>query len=375
MTKKTRQTSSMSITAEPLDEFIGDCAACKFPSRVTVKNVRGDHTTINCLRCPSETIDAGRIYGITSQASCDPMCQSAIGSSCVCGCGGLNHGKGWSVVTGEASEIAVKLFMQRTKRVQQRAEKKAADKQQQRRDVQQEFAKWFDSLTVEGKRIIEFIRNVDNLNAYGITSEFVHDIHNRVSEFKPYVDEDVIKFARPLTERQYDALRNMIRRTWDRVAEEAVERPTLKFVPEGRYEVRGEIISARYDSVSRGPFRQPIEKLKILVKCDGFKLWGVCPDELTVLDENNDMIQGLHVAFTATVKRSDRDESFGFFKISKNARLIDELSVPQSAPVVKTVKNDAKGVGQSSASRSSHADCTHEATKAARAKCRRERSA
>jgi hypothetical protein len=61
----------------------------------------------------------------------------------------------------------------------------------------------------------------------------------------------------------------------------------------------------------------------MLVRDDrGFKVWGTVPSSLPNTD------RGDKVTFTASVERSNNDETFGFFKRPSKATLIEAASQP-----------------------------------------------
>ncbi len=75
-------------------------------------------------------------------------------------------------------------------------------------------------------------------------------------------------------------------------------------LPEGRYEITGEILSTKwYYSADYG------DTLKMLVKLEnGHRVYGTVPAALDHAE-----LEGQTVTFTGTVKRSDSDESYGYF--------------------------------------------------------------
>ena len=108
-----------------------------------------------------------------------------------------------------------------------------------------------------------------------------------------------------LTENQVAAVRRLMERI---AADAAVSAPVV----EGRIEVTGEVISTKVQDSVYGT------TVKMLVRDDrGFKVWGTVPSAL--LGEG---VKGKRVAFSATVKVSDRDETFGFYQRPTKARLV-----------------------------------------------------
>lgn len=145
-----------------------------------------------------------------------------------------------------------------------------------------------------------------------------------------------------LSEKQVAAVERSIEREaeWaaEREAEEADE-PDPAPAIEGRIEITGKIVSSKYKDTQFGSV------LKMVVLDDrGFKVWGTQPDGLLAEAPNpysddatasqagwiekgekwyRPADRGDRVRFTATVTRSDRDETFGFFKRPTKAEVID----------------------------------------------------
>lgn len=96
-------------------------------------------------------------------------------------------------------------------------------------------------------------------------------------------------------------------------AAERIERdermPEATPVVQGRIVIEGEVLSAKVQDSDYG------SQYKWLVIDDrGFKVWGTIP--MSIMDSNVTLkgLRGRRVSFTATVTKSDRDESFGFYK-------------------------------------------------------------
>lgn len=100
-----------------------------------------------------------------------------------------------------------------------------------------------------------------------------------------------------LSQKQVDALKRACQRERDRKKEAKSD----IFAPEGRQEITGEVISIKEHDGQWG------FSLKVVVKCDGFRLWGTLPKNLKKAKK------GDRVTFTATVVSSTTDKGFGFF--------------------------------------------------------------
>lgn len=118
----------------------------------------------------------------------------------------------------------------------------------------------------------------------------------------------------PLSERQEAAVRKgpaMEAARAARAAQDAEAGP----VPEGRMVIEGEVVSTKWQDSDFGG------SLKMLVRLgNGSKVWGSVPSSLQAMEQ--EITRGDTVRFTATVTRSDRDESFGFFKRPAKAERI-----------------------------------------------------
>lgn len=84
------------------------------------------------------------------------------------------------------------------------------------------------------------------------------------------------------------------------------EQQTLVPVVEGNgITIEGTVVSTRWE--------QFWEKYNMLIEDDrGFRVWGTVPSAMYVLDVAH--CKGARVRFVANVTKSDKDESFGFFK-------------------------------------------------------------
>lgn len=121
-----------------------------------------------------------------------------------------------------------------------------------------------------------------------------------------------------LTERQESAALRYLDKAQER-AERLAKEAALPTAPvvEGRIEILGEVVSVKEEENPFSYYGGTITK--ILVRDDrGFKVWGTAPSALGSVEK------GARVAFTATVERSQKDETFGFYKRPAKARYLDE---------------------------------------------------
>lgn len=116
----------------------------------------------------------------------------------------------------------------------------------------------------------------------------------------------------PWSDRQRDA----VLRGKERDAERVDAEPEVRIpAPEGRVEVAGEVVSVKWHDDDFGG------RAVMTVKDDrGFLVWGTRPAALTGVEK------GARVRFTAALLRSDRDESFAFFKRPTKASVVEEVS-------------------------------------------------
>lgn len=115
----------------------------------------------------------------------------------------------------------------------------------------------------------------------------------------------------------------------EREAQRAATLAAAGPIAEGRYEIVGEVVAAKWVDNDFGG------ALKITVLTEsGHRVWGTAPsaiaslpifsdDEHTIVAGYRGVTAGDKVAFTAAVERSDRDETFGFYKRPTKARLIE----------------------------------------------------
>ena len=97
------------------------------------------------------------------------------------------------------------------------------------------------------------------------------------------------------------------------IAERQVQ-SDLEPVVEGRYEMEGLVLAAEYKPGYTA--NSEILKMLVLCSCPGrFKVWGTAPKGWSD-------IKGRRVRFTARVKSSPDDESFGYFSRPTKAELI-----------------------------------------------------
>lgn len=117
-----------------------------------------------------------------------------------------------------------------------------------------------------------------------------------------------------LSERQLAAIVKAEQRDREREAKRAEwENEVRGTIAEGRQEIAGEVISIKWQANDYG------ERRVMTVKdAENRCYWGTMPSSLREVEH------GDKVRFTATVTRSDKDESFGFFKRPSKAEKVSD---------------------------------------------------
>jgi hypothetical protein len=134
--------------------------------------------------------------------------------------------------------------------------------------------------------------------------------------FGEFVEDVLFKLTQygELSIRQIEAVERAITRHDEREAERAAKPPAAP-VPTGAQHVVGTVVTVRSDP---NPYAYG-HILKMLVEGeDGWRVWGTMPASLMGLDVD----KGTKVEFDATLEVSGRDESFGFFKRPRKARVV-----------------------------------------------------
>lgn len=172
-----------------------------------------------------------------------------------------------------------------------KAEEKAAAKRAEVAAKEAEERAGFDAWKAENADLVEFVSNA----RAGEPGTFMWDM-----KFRIFTEE------RALTENQG----KVVRRIMDQSAKDAAESSP---VIEGRIVITGKILSVKERFSAYGSV------LKITVKDDrGFKVWGTLPSAIA-----GQGCKGRRVTFTATVKASDDDETFGLYSRPVKAELLD----------------------------------------------------
>ena len=123
---------------------------------------------------------------------------------------------------------------------------------------------------------------------------------------------------RGLTDKQITLLVKLVADRAKRADEEKDKRPIPAELLDGRHEITGEVLSAKW----RNNGYADVLKLTIKVAtADGFfLLWGSAPKALTRMGD--EPARGDTVTLTAAIEKGDRDEAFGFWKRPTKATIV-----------------------------------------------------
>lgn len=275
------------------NRFLGRCENCIRPIAVEDADTFRDVLVVSCPDCSTSGIKLERVFGTVEEMSCDARCESAIGRTCVCSCGGANHG-GAFMRTGEALVSAILAYRSTTQRRQQAAQRRAAN----RREAQEAQQRLRLAAYQEANSEI-----LSALEGYTGSNSFIISIRAQA-----------IIQGQMLTERQISAVGTAI----EREARINVQRAASTPCPVGNgITIEGLIVSV-CEERTYYTYSGEIQT-KMLVKCDGgFKVWVSAPRSLGRVD------RGRKVRFVANVSRSRDDESFGFAKRPRSAVYVDE---------------------------------------------------
>lgn len=93
-------------------------------------------------------------------------------------------------------------------------------------------------------------------------------------------------------------------------------------VPEGRYEIIGEIIYTKWYDGDYGPI------LRCTIRDDrGFRVFGTVPTAIVDYTESEEIeLKGQRIQLTGTVTQADDDNKFGFFRRPAKSILLEAQS-------------------------------------------------
>lgn len=141
-----------------------------------------------------------------------------------------------------------------------------------------------------------------------------------------YIVKDILRKGKKygsISERQGELVLKIAREEAEKAAAKVeapvVEEEKMVPVPESdeRVTVVGEVLMTRYEESNFSYYGGSLKMLLKVNTPDGFfKLWGTCP---AAVDE---AVKGDKIQFVARLVRSDRDESFGFYKNPRKAVIV-----------------------------------------------------
>lgn len=280
--------------------YLGSCATCDRPYRIDL----GEKATSRqqCVMCPggcNHTIIVDRLAAVTTSEICDSRCMGASGPNCSCACGGANHGAGWgTTATRLELESAVASLRARQDRL---AKQQAARKAQKASRKAAIFAEWLE----EGNQdIADYLNNLCG----DYSSNFISDM------------TDVIRSQRPLSERQAEVVRRIMKEEAECAAKKAAYEATKTVASLGKgVTIEGTIISVK----DQPGYAYNTVDWKMTVECDGYRVWGSVPRSLIgniITAGCYDRLKGQRVRFVAEVLPSKGgDASFAIYKRPKQA--------------------------------------------------------
>lgn len=299
-TEDRQKAGMMIVSSHPTAIFLGVCAPCVRPVRVTDEQARGKSTNFTCPECGRRGV-AERLYAVTNAAEpCDGRCMGATGPSCSCQCGGKNHGGAYSLRPTTETEVTAGALAGYRQRVATREAQARRRADATRTAAASAFDQWAD----EHRDIVDFLAGAD----IGYTDVFLDDM------------ACLIRLNRPLTDNQAAAVRRVIAARQRFAEQKAAEQAAAQPVPTGdAVTITGEVVHTRRESNPYGPG----SRCSMLVKGDGWRVWSSVPGSLASNLYKLSDLKGQHVRFVAAVTASADDASFGYAKRPRKAEMIE----------------------------------------------------
>lgn len=287
--------------------YLGTCKTCDRPYRVDLgyayligqsnqsPDTLGQFTTITCPGNCGLTIKVERLAAVITEEVCDPRCMGAAGPSCSCACGGANHGAAWgTTATTYELESAIKTLRARQDRTERQREQRAAAKLAKKKST-------FEAWVADGNQdIFDYLSNINGDYVGG----FICDMC------------DMVGTQRPLSDRQAEVIRRIMKEQADRKAKQDAYEATKKAAPLGKgVTVEGTIISVKGEQDHYSYYDKTVWKMT--VQCDGFRVWGTVPSSLIgpiITAGCYDELKGQKIRLTAEFVPSKGDPSFAIFK-------------------------------------------------------------
>jgi hypothetical protein len=317
-------------TARPTRIYLGVCEQHDRPVRFEVE----DDSAVAKRMIPctegGHLIEGELLVAVTTKLECDGSCMSASRNFCACGCGGANHGKRRGPLLGESEQLDSALDKWRTKRrqVQVKREQRA---QAAERKQRQSFEAW-----AEENR--ELIGSLVAQQEHEDANPFLCDLALQVTTGRNG------NGPKALSEGQVLAATRVLKQYEDRVRQIAQRKANAKPCPIGRVQISGEIVKVKVEQDNFTCYDK--WQFKATVACHGFAVFVTIPSEVLqwvrtsglfelekgpnygdfssyytrhpdfceISQRYTRMMRGIELTFTATITRSERDESFGFGK-------------------------------------------------------------
>jgi hypothetical protein len=280
----------------------GTCLACGYVN-ATADRVTG---AMACGGC-GERITLTYVRGAYNERiPCDDRCQYAVGPQCSCACGGRNHRAGY--IRAELVPVYI-----RERDAQRHAER-----------LSRAAAKAAATRTAHAAAKAALLEEHPGLG--GLLSEQYDGAYGFMADMRAALqrgDMTPRQIAAALTALADDAARAAAAAA--REAEHAALVAAGVQVTEGKQTVQGEIVRVSTKQSYFGGREQTVWQIMVKL-ADGCKVMGSLPSALapgsyTGGDENDEgswawhmgQLVGRQVQFNATVTRSDRDQTFGFY--------------------------------------------------------------
>jgi hypothetical protein len=335
--------------------YLGTCDIHNRPVRLDLGEDLGPRAMLPCLDGDHQ-IPARRLVIVESNVTCDGSCWGAITDRCICGCGGANHGRAWTIASasladpealaqawrgarlGRREVFEERLAAWRDARTQ--AAQAATVRRERRKTAEQRRARvTFADWAAANGDIIEALRRWLGSAA----NRFLADLALQVTEGRNGQ-------PKPLSPAQLDAARRTLdgeaRRARVAAEREAAKRPA----PVGRTTITGRVVKVSYRSRdAQGDLYRWGPQHRMTVSCDGYAVqvpvpaavdqwarenrheelhrnWRPSDNDHTIAERWTDALRGLQVTLTTAVTRSDRDPTFGFGKGASGVQILAEPS-------------------------------------------------
>ena len=294
----TRDMTTIHTSHRPTHRFLGRCTKCVLPIAVENAEARWDNLGDTCPTCGVKVI-LERVYGTLDTMTCDSRCEGAIGSSCVCACGGENHG-GAFLQTGTALASAVEAYRRTTERRVEAAAKRSATKAQHKAEA----------LTSWQADEADLIASV---NLYAADNFFLADLARQAltSEWTPRQAAAAQEVVTQMSNR------NAAKAAAEQARIEALE-SGLK-VSEGSQTIAGTVTKVWSEP---NPFARGIVYKMRLQTASGLTWVGTCPVGLLRSIQTPETLVGRQVSLDATVKESSNSPLIGWFSRPRSAQLV-----------------------------------------------------